>query len=124
MAADQLREIFRVGAGLEPERAADIVGENAQPVLRQLHDGDDRLAHGGGALRADAQRVKVGGGVVARGRAARLHRRDRHALIHHRDPRDEFCAGEDFVDLPRIGLRIGRRPRPVDCEVSGASGHT
>ena len=118
LGAHHLRDVFRVRAGLQAERTADVVGEDPQPLLRNLHDRGDRIAHGGSALRADAQRVEVGGRIVARGRAARLHRSDDHSLVHHRNARDKFRGSEDFVDFSRIRFRIGGRPRPVDRKVA------
>ena len=118
LGGDQLRDVFRIGAGLQAESAADVVGQHPQALLRHVHDGNQDVAHGAGALRADAQRVTVGRGIVARGGAARLDRGDSHALIHDRDARHEFCRGEDGIDLAGIGLGIGGRPRPVDGEIA------
>ena len=42
--ADHQREVFRIRAGLQAEGAADIVGQDAQPLLRQLHDRDEIVA--------------------------------------------------------------------------------
>ena len=36
LGADHLRDVFRIRAGLEPERAADIVGEHAHALLREF----------------------------------------------------------------------------------------
>ena len=117
---DQLHDVFRIGAGLQAESAADIVGEHAQPLLGDLHDERDRIAHRRRALRADTQRVAVGCRVVARGGAARLHRGDRHPLVGYGDAGDEFGGGKDFVDAPRISLGIRREARPVDGEIAGS----
>ena len=38
LGADQERDIFRIGAGLQPERAADVLGDDAHALLRQIHD--------------------------------------------------------------------------------------
>jgi hypothetical protein len=53
---DQLRDVFRKGAGLQAEGTADVVGQHAEALLRHVHDGDQHVAHGAGALRAGAQR--------------------------------------------------------------------
>ena len=41
---DQLRDVFRIGAGLQAEGAADVVGQHPQALLRQVHDGDQDVA--------------------------------------------------------------------------------
>ena len=47
--------IFRIGAGLQPEGATDILGDDMQRLLLDPHDGCEQVSHGAGALRADAQ---------------------------------------------------------------------
>ena len=116
---DQLRNVFGIGAGLQAESATDIVSKDAQPLLGDLHDDRDRIAHRRRALRADAQRVAVGCRIVARGGAARLHGGDRHPLIGHGDAGDKSRAREDIVDAPRVGLRILRQAGPIDGEIAG-----
>ena len=65
-----------------------------------------------GALRGAGQDEPVGLAVVARQRAARLHRRHDDALVDQTDPRDMRGAGES---RRRPGA-LGRRPEPVPVE--------
>ena len=106
---DQQARIFRIARGLQSERAADILGDDAHLLARQSHHGDELVALRAGALRAGAQRVVIARRVVARGRAARLHRVDDEALVDRRDARHMRGAGEDRLDLARIACR---RPAP------------
>ena len=116
--ADQHRDVFRIGAGLEPERAADLLGGDADFRRRNAHDARHRVAHGARALRADAEQIAVVGRVVARGAAARLHRGDVDALVHERDARDMGGRLHRRVDLRRHLVGIGGKPRPVDRDVA------
>src|SRR5437899_2390544 len=70
---DQQDGIFRIERGLHAEGAADVVGQHAQLLALETHDGQQRIAHGAHALRAHPQGVAVGRRVVARAGAARLH---------------------------------------------------
>ena len=116
--ADQHRDVFRIGPGLEPERAADLLGGHADFRRRNAHHAGHRVAHGARALRADAQQIAVVRLVVARGAAARLHRGDVDALMHQRDPRDMRRGLHRRVDLGRHLVGIGREPGPVDRDVA------
>ena len=118
-AADQDRDVFRIGAGLEPEGAADVLGDDVQAFLRPVHDGEDVVAQRARALRAGAQRVAVG-------------RRDRSCAVAPRgsivattsrwlidfDARDVLGASDDALDLLRIGVGVFRRARPVDRDIA------
>ena len=115
---DQQRRIFRIDRGLHAERAADVLGDDAQLLARQSHHGDDLLALRPGALRAGAQRVAIGRRVVARGRAARLHGGDDEALVDHRDARDMRGAGENPLDLARIAAVVRHRAGPVERDIA------
>ena len=115
----QERHVFGIGRGFQPERAADVFGDDAQFLFRPTHDAENVLAHGAGALRAGAQRIGVARGIVARGGAARLHRGDAEALIYFRNARDVLGRSEQALDLGGIGSRVGGRPRPIDREVVG-----
>ena len=118
LSAHHDRDVFGIGAGLEPEGAADIVGEHPQLLLRPVHDAKDVVAQRAGALRTGAQRIAVVGGIVARGDAARLHRGDDEALIDHLDTRDVLGRGNHAFDLARISVRVGRKPGPVDRDIA------
>jgi len=74
-------DIVRKGAGLEPECAADILGDDVQSLLRPVHDAEDVVAQRAGALRAHPQCEAVGGAIVhgtRRSRDGRHQRRPRH----------------------------------------------
>ena len=70
------------------------------------------------ALRADAQVIAVARRVVARGRAARLHRGVRQPLLRDSDTRDVLGGGDDALDLGGVGLGIGMRAGPVEREIA------
>ena len=116
--ADQLGDVFGIGAGLLPERAADVLGDNPQALLRHVDDAHDVVAHGAGALRADAQGVAVVRRMVGGGGAARFHGGVREPLVGHRDTGDMVRRCDNALDLARIRLGIGMRAGPVDGDVT------
>src|SRR5215813_15414440 len=52
LGADHDRYVVRIGAGLEPEGAADILSDDVQALLRPAHDAENVVAQRAGALRA------------------------------------------------------------------------
>ncbi len=112
------RDVFGVGAGLEAERAADLFGGDADLVVADLHDLRHCVAHGARALGADAQVEAVVRFVVARGRAARLHRGDVQAVVQERDLGDVLRGREHAVDLFLVLLRFRMRTSPIDRDVA------
>ena len=116
---DHDRDVVRIGAGLEPEGAADILGDDVQALLRPAHEAENVVAQRAGALRAGTHRVAVGGLVVACGKAARLHRGDDEALVDDRDARHVRGAADDLLDRGCVGVGIRRRARPVDRDIAG-----
>ena len=105
---DEQCRIFRVDRCLQPERAADIFRQYVELLALQAHHRGKLIAQGGRALRAAAQMVAVVLGVIARGGAARFHRRAVDRLICHshashrlgrsKNPLDFFCSGAILVD--------------------------
>ena len=119
LGTDELRDVFGIGAGLHAEGAADVLGDDAELLLRHVHDRHGVVAHGARALRADAQMIAVARRVVARGRAARLHGDVGQPLLHDLDARDVLGGGDDLVDLGRIRIRIGMRAGPIERDIAG-----
>src|SRR5215468_6734852 len=76
-------------------RAADVLGDDPQARIGDPEDRREPVAQGARALRAAAQEIAVGGFVVARGRAARLHRMDHDPLMDKSDAGNVFrrCNG-------------------------------
>lgn len=107
------QDMLRVEKDLHPEAAADVLGDDANPVLRHLEDRS-------GELRADEVRALRGGMeheaavallVVADG-AARLHRVDDQPVVDQLD-RDRLVGlGEGRVDALGIALR------PIETDVA------
>ena len=119
LGADKLGDVFRIGAGLHAKRAADVFGDDAQFVLRDVHHRSGVVAQRAGTLRAHPQMVAVARCIVARGGAARLHGGVRQPLVGHGDMRDVLGRGNDALDLARVGVGIGMRPGPVHGEIAG-----
>ena len=119
--ADQHRDIFRIDRGLHAEGAADILGDDAQLVVRHAHDGGRHVAQRIGALRAGIERVAVGRLVIDAGRAARFHRRHHHALIGDRHLGDMRRLGDQARDLALVVV-ARHRTGPVDAEITGHFG--
>ena len=118
LCADQHRDVFGVGSGLEPERAANLLGDHAEFRGRHAHDRCHRVAHGARALRADPQQVAAVRRVIARGTAAWLHRGDVDALVHQRDFRHMRRRFHRFVDLGRHFVGVGGEAGPIDRDVA------
>ena len=109
---------FRIGPGLEPEGAADVLGDDAQLLALEAHDRQHAVAQHAGALRAGAQRICVGLRIVAAGAAARLHGGDEDALVVMGQPRHVGGRLDDGVGLARIGVGILRESRPIERGVA------
>ncbi len=116
---DENREIFRIGAGFQSERAADVLGDDAQTLVWSSQNGRQTVAQRPRALRAAAQEIAVVRAIVACGGAARLHRMDHDPLLHERNARDVRSARHDALHLFCIRIGIGRQTRPVHRDVAG-----
>ncbi len=110
--------VFRIGAGLEPERAADVLGGDAQALLGNAEDRRHSVAQRACALRAAAQIVALVRRIVARGGAARLHRMHHDALMDQGDLGDVLRRRHDALDLLGVGLGVGRHSQPVHRDVA------
>src|SRR6185503_4816484 len=118
LGGDEQRRIFRVARGLEPERAADILGDDAQLFLRPTHHGNDLVALRSRTLRAGAQGVAVGRRIMARGCAAGLHRGNDETLVDSRDACHVRGARKYLLDLARVAAVILHRTGPVDRDIA------
>ena len=115
---DQDREVFRIGAGLQSEGAADILGDHPQALVGNAQDGGKSVAQRARTLRAAAQQIALVGRIVARGCAARLHRLHQDPLLDQSDPRHVPGGRDEAIDLLGIGLGVGRQSRPVDRDIA------
>ena len=115
----QQRDIFGMGRALHAERAADVVGEHAQFLRLDVHGVRELAAHIGNALRRTAQGELLAGGIVARGRAARLERGDHQPLVDEFDAHDMGGVLERMVERRLLlAVGIGRRG-PVEGDIAG-----
>src|SRR6516225_6003301 len=117
------RDIFRIGGGFQTECAADILGDDAQLLLRPIHDAENVLAHGAGALRAGAQCVSVARGVVTCGATARLHGSDAEALIHFRNAATNLAEAKMRSTSAALASGSAAGPGQSMARLLGASGH-
>ena len=114
----QDREVFRIGAGLQSECAADILGDHPQALVGNAQDGGKSVAQRARTLRAAAQQIALVGRIVARGCAARLHRLHQDPLLDQSDPRHVPGGRDEAIDLLGVGLGVGRQSRPVDRDIA------
>ena len=114
----QDREVFRIGSRLQSECSADILGDHPQALVGNAQDGGKPVAQRARALRAAAQQIALVGWIVARGRAARLHRLHQDPLLDQGDPRHVPGGRDEAIDLLGIGLGVGGQSRPVDRDIA------
>ena len=97
----EAKDVLAIGAGSHAERAAHVVADHAQLVLRHMQDRlGHRLSHAVRALGAGIERVALLELVVLADAGARLHRRDGDAA-------DGEIQGGDVIGL--LERRVGRR---------------
>ena len=101
--------VFGIVDVLHPERAADIGGEDAHLLVRQLHILGEVGAIARDALGRHLDRVVIGGLVVGRQTDARLHRHHGDAGVGDVEFRDMRRALEGGIDRSRITEVIVQR---------------
>ena len=110
--------MFGIKKQLHAEATADIGGDNAEMIFRQVEDAaGQKLAHQPRPLGIGVQRPFIARGIIIRHRRAGFHAGHNDAVIHHRQARHMRGLGEKRVglvlvaDMP-IKAGIIRRTRP------------
>ena len=105
-------DVFGIGGRLHAERAADVVGEHAQPLGRNPEQIlGERAAQAEHALAADVQGEASARRVVLGHRRPRLHGRHHDPVVDQPDPRDVRRRGERALRRPMIA------EAPIETEV-------
>ena len=105
----QQADIFGIGLRLHAERAADIAGEDAHLVRRDVEDLGELAAQPEHALAADMEGEAFALGIVGGDGRARLHGVDHEAVVEELEPGHMGGLGEGRLHLLGVAVVVVER---------------